>query len=594
MLLLVAITCTMVAKPQALTINFEQEGNGTPQIQYWSVDNFLATVDLVPGKNTFTDIKFYRNPLPGTQTYKLGYHLTFIPNPASEIKDIIIDGASDLQASMEASMNGSFFKLVEEQDYEFSMKFVYDETEQEVYTQNIYGKFQGEGTVQCDYTDADGSPVSVTLNAGDNKLNVMQEADGSYRMRITPKPGAGLECTYLVADDYDEYALLEEFEEKGYADIVYYETMVTKNLDVHFDEPDEYDIAVEYSVYGSGGTNYSYVSESTGEEVTSWLKLGENVFEDIKFDGAYSLRIIPVPAEDYLVSAVMLDGVANEEALAEYEENGYFTLTSAEGREDFELEMVYEHDGPIEVIKHTVTLKANGDVAWYIAHSNVQEGRQDRYDVNQEDVVIELPDGAFCSWNYSYNYDYVVRGLLIDGEMLEGYTFTVDRDMEISLDYVSNEQWSVSVNKPTVEGDIFLEYQSFNMEIGDYEWLTLPEGQTVNSGTVIRASIYAYVDYAISEIKVNGTPVVTFTREDDVYRYDYQTEVYENMAIEVEFYDLVSVNDVNAAPVEMQVYAVDGRLVKTCVASDAEEATQGLPAGIYIVNGEKVAVDGIK
>ena len=252
--------------------------------------------------------------------------------------------------------------------------------------------------------------------------------------------------------------------------------------------------------------------------------------------------------------------------------------------------MVYEHDGPIEVVKHTVTLKANGEMVWELRHSNVQEGRQDVYRVGQEDVVVELPDGAFCTWNYTYDYNYVVRGLLIDGVMLEDYYITVDRDMEISLDYVRNEQYSVTMEKPTVEGEAYLQYQSFNQEIGDYEWLTLEEGQTVSAGTRIRASIYAFVDYAISEIRVNGEPVVTFTREDDVYTYNYETEVYDDLAIEIEFYNLVSVDEVSADPVEMQVYAIDGRLLTTRMASDVKEATQGLPAGIYIVNGIKVAV----
>ena len=587
-LALAVMFCAMGMDAQTVTINFEQEGNGSPVVEYLYDPQNVRQSPLQEGANTITphwSVKFINNDwIPC-------YQLTFFPNPAGELKDILVDGITNTQYMYDYETTGSFVILLEEKrDWDLSIKFVYDDAEEEVYTHNIYGNISGDGTVLCEYTDAEGNPVSINLNAGGNMLNVMQESDGSYHMRITPQPAEGLACTYLVADDYEEYALLEEYEEQGYADLVYYDSRVTKNLDVRFEEPEEYDIAVDYSVYGSGSTDYSYVSEATGEEVTGYFALGENVFDDIAFDSNYSLRVTPRPAEDYLVTAINLGGVADEEALAEYEANGYFTLTSTTGREDFELEMVYEHDGPIEVVKHTVILKANGEMVWELRHSNVQEGRQDVYRVGQEDVVVELPDGAFCTWNYTYDYNYVVRGLLIDGVMLEDYYITVDRDMEISLDYVRNEQYSVTMEKPTVEGEAYLQYQSFNQEIGDYEWLTLEEGQTVSAGTRIRASIYAFVDYAISEIRVNGEPVVTFTREDDVYTYNYETEVYDDLAIEIEFYNLVSVDEVSADPVEMQVYAIDGRLLTTRMASDVKEATQGLPAGIYIVNGIKVAV----
>ena len=576
-LALAVMFCAMGMDAQTVTINFEQEGNGSPVVEYLYDPQNVRQSPLQEGANTITphwSVKFINNDwIPC-------YQLTFFPNPAGELKDILVDGITNTQYMYDYETTGSFVILLEEKrDWDLSIKFVYDDAEEEVYTHNIYGNISGDGTVLCEYTDAEGNPVSINLNAGGNMLNVMQESDGSYHMRITPQPAEGLACTYLVADDYEEYALLEEYEEQGYADLVYYDSRVTKNLDVRFEEPEEYDIAVDYSVYGSGSTDYSYVSEATGEEVTGYFALGENVFDDIAFDSNYSLRVTPRPAEDYLVTAINLGGVADEEALAEYEANGYFTLTSTTGREDFELEMVYEH-----------TLKANGEMVWELRHSNVQEGRQDVYRVGQEDVVVELPDGAFCTWNYTYDYNYVVRGLLIDGVMLEDYYITVDRDMEISLDYVRNEQYSVTMEKPTVEGEAYLQYQSFNQEIGDYEWLTLEEGQTVSAGTRIRASIYAFVDYAISEIRVNGKPVVTFTREDDVYTYNYETEVYDDLAIEIEFYNLVSVDEVSADPVEMQVYAIDGRLLTTRMASDVKEATQGLPAGIYIVNGIKVAV----
>lgn len=587
---LLAVFCLANVSAQTITINYEQEGNGSPQLNYYSTGFVNTYVDLQVGENVIPDVKYMTDKI-GNEWIPC-FKLIFIPNPAGKLEEIYINGIPDSQAMSDYEVSGSFIYIIEEKaDYEFSLKFVYDGAEAEVFTHNIIGNFTGEGTVQCDYVDTEGQQQSVELQAGENKINVMQESDGSYRMRVTPNPGEGLECTYLVADGYDEYALLDEYEQQGYADLVFYEGgNVVKNLYVRFEEPEEYDINVTYSVYGSGSTDYSYVSETTGSEVTGSFRLGENVFEDIKFDEVYALTVIPQPADNYAVTRVMIDGVENAEALASIEESGSFTLTSAEGRDDYELEMVYEPSEPIVVETHDVTLKANGYMIWQFKYSNVAEQRQDVFTIYERDTVVTLPDNAFCSWNYSASTDYVVRGLLVNGEPYDLPYIYIDKDMEIGLDLVANEYFEVNVETPA-GGEIYVDYANFSLEIGDYEWVPLTEGQTVVSGTDIRLTIYAYDYYALKDIYVNGQSVKSFTVQEDVYEYTYEMTVWEDVEIKCDFYTLSSVNDVAADPVEMNVFAIDGRLVKKCMATSAKEATQGLPSGIYIVNGEKVVVD---
>ena len=65
----------------------------------------------------------------------------------------------------------------------------------------------------------------------------------------------------------------------------------------------------------------------------------------------------------------------------------------------------------------------------------------------------------------------------------------------------------------------------------------------------------------------------------------------KKMNVRVDFHYLSSVNDTSADPVEMHVYSVDGRLMKSCMARTPQEAATGLPDGIYIVNGQKVVVN---
>lgn len=585
-----AMLCWVGVNAQTITINFEQEGNGSPQVEYLNSSFMPTFVDLKAGEAiTISDAKY--NPKNINGEWISCYQLIMHPNPAGKLLDIQRDGFTDTQAMSDYEVSRVFnIILTEQADQEVNIKFIFDGAEAEVFTHNLVTWITGDGSVQCDYTDIDGVEQSITLSQGDNKLNVMAQNDGGYHLRIYPTASDGLECTYLTVDGYDEYALLEQYEDDGYADIVFYETNVNKNLYVTFAEPPEYDMSINYSVYGSGETDYTYVSDTTGETVEGYMKMGDNIFEDILFDNGYKLNVIPQPAEGFEVTSIIIDDVDDADALAQYKESGSFEIVSEQGHESFYLEIVYEQTEPVETVTHEVKLKANGNIIWQFKHSNVAEQRQDVFTIYDKDTTVVLPDGAFCTWNYSANPDYVVKGLTIDGELWDQYYVSVDRDMEIGIEAVPNEYYSVNVEEPS-EGELFVQYANFSIEIGDYEWVDLPRGQQVPTGTDIRVTIYAYDFYAINHIYVNDEAVVTFTAQDDVFKYTYETTVWSDLNVRVDFHYLSSVNDTAADPVEMHVYSVDGRLMKSCMARTPQEAATGLPDGIYIVNGQKVVVN---
>lgn len=577
---------------QTITINYEQVGDGKPQMEYVSNAWVPIFTDLVAGEYVITDIRYSTKNVNGE--YKQAYEVLIHTNAVKELLKVEVDGVENKQYLNDGKAGTFRMFFLEQKDYTVSLKLTYSDEGgivEDPFTHNLVGSFEGEGTVNAAYTDILGEAQDVALKNGDNKLNVA-ERDGVYNIRVTPAPAEGHMLKYIFCEGYEEDALLAEYNEKGYVDLAFTGKDITASLIVKFKAIPRADVILNYSQEGEGSADYYYYSaDNENEKVEGTVAAGENLFNNmyLHYSKNYRLYIVPKPAEGYVLDKVILDGVENSLHKSSYELDGYFFLEPREAGITYNLKLVYVSEEPQEPEGHKVVIKANGDVEYVIKYSNIEEQKQEYFLVSDEDVTVYLPDNAFCSWDYSYNPNFTVRGLLLNGEPLEEQTFNVTADMEISLDYVTTEYFELEYEQPE-NGEIIVEYKEYDIEVYDYVYVPYEAGLPLMTGTAYRVTYIADADSYIASVKISGEEVVSSTIEDPLYEFVYEGEVWGPVTIEADIRKEVSVNDVAAEPVAMTVYGIDGRVVRTCMAKSAEEAVTGLEEGLYIVNGEKVLV----
>ena len=95
-----AMLCWVGVNAQTITINYEQEGNGSPQVEYLNSSFMPTFVDLAQGTITITDAKY--NPKNINGEWISCYQLIMHPNPAGKLLDIQRDGFTDTQAMSDA------------------------------------------------------------------------------------------------------------------------------------------------------------------------------------------------------------------------------------------------------------------------------------------------------------------------------------------------------------------------------------------------------------------------------------------------------------------------------------------------------------
>ena len=245
---------------------------------------------------------------------------------------------------------------------------------------------------------------------------------------------------------------------------------------------------------------------------------------------------------------------------------------------------------------HTITLKSTGieGLTYFINVPNEEMTQTVAHFSGDEDVVVPIHDGGYFTWNYSASLDYTVRGLLVDGKPLEevsddGQTYVVTSDVVLSLDYLPTDYCEFSCVEPE-GGNIIIEYQEYDINIYDYVWLPLEEGMPVVTGTEYRATFETDEDYALTAVYVDGEKVFEADAADEEYEYTYEGVAWASVELKMETVALASVGELSSEPVKMDVYSIDGVLVRSCVAETVEEAVNGLAQGLYIVNGQKVVV----
>lgn len=456
------------------------------------------------------------------------------------------------------------------------------EFEMEDYDIIINLTVEGEGSVNYSYQDAEhsGERIEGTLVAGENKLShIYSSIINGYSVVILPEPKPGFRVAAVYENDYEQ----DEMEEGGYL-VGTKDKKGVVNVKVVF-ERFATDMIINYTQEGEGVVNYSYFLEGDGSG-TGNLAAGANEFDDMYLasDGYYKMYLTINPAEGSVLKSVTVNGTDMTET---YNNDGTLLLKSV-GGETFDVKVVFEGEEP-EPTGHKVVIRANGDVDYHIKFSNVAEQKQEFYYVSDKDTTVYLPDNAFCGWNYTYNPNFTVKNLLINGEPLLEPTFTVTSDLEISLDYVETGYYELEFEQPE-NGEIIVEYQVYDMEVYDYVYVPYEAGLTLQTGTGYRVTYIADEDSYIANVKVNGEEVMTSTIEDPVYEFVYEEKVWGPVSFEAEILTEISVDEVAAEPVQMTVYSVDGVLVRSCLAKDAKEAVEGLAKGLYIVNGQKVVV----
>lgn len=456
------------------------------------------------------------------------------------------------------------------------------EFEMEDYDIIINLTVEGEGSVNYSYQDAEhsGERIEGTLVVGENKLShIYSSIINGYSVVILPEPKPGFRVAAVYENDYEQ----DEMEEGGYL-VGTKDKKGVVNVKVVF-ERFATDMIINYTQEGEGVVNYSYFLEGDGSG-TGNLAAGTNEFDDMYLasDGYYKMYLTINPAEGSVLKSVTVNGTDMTET---YNNDGTLLLKSV-GGETFDVKVVFEGEEP-EPTGHKVVIRANGDIEYYIKFSNTAEQKQEFYYVSDKDTTVYLPDNAFCGWNYTYNPNFTVKNLLINGEPLLEPTFFVNSDLEISLDYVETGYYELEFEQPE-NGEIIVEYQVFDMEVGDYVYVPYEAGLTLQTGTGYRVTYIADEDSYIANVKVNGEEVMTSTIEDPVYEFVYEEKVWGPVSFEAEILTEISVDEVAAEPVQMTVYSVDGVLVRSCLAKDAKEAVEGLAKGLYIVNGQKVVV----
>lgn len=444
---------------------------------------------------------------------------------------------------------------------------------------------EGEGHIEYWYYLAE--PLDAVqegiFSEGLNKLyNMYYSSYTNYSVYVTVVPAEGytLKSLYIGQTDYSAwYGPNEEFS------LMSTSQGDTYDIKVKFEkEAEKADMIVNYTQEGNGDLSYFYYTDE--EDASGYMEEGTNEFWDMYLDsyGNYKMYLTATPEEGSVLKSLTVDGV---DKTAEYNESGNLMLTST-GGQTFDVKVVFEGEEP-EPTGHKVVIKANGDVEYHVKFSNVAEQKQEFYYVFDKDTTVYLPDNAFCGWNYSYNANFTVKGLLINGEPLLEPTFTVTSDLEISLDYVETGYYELEYDQPE-NGEIIVEYQVYDMTVYDYVYVPYEAGLTLQTGTGYRVTYVADEDSYIANVKVNGEEVMTSTIEDPVYEFVYEGKVWGPVLFEAEILTEISVDEVAAEPVQMTVYSVDGVLVRSCLAKDAQEAVEGLEKGLYIVNGQKVLV----
>lgn len=570
-----------------VTINYEQEGAGEPFIEYFNYDIFNTDkIMLVPGESYPLSGLNFRNQYINGQWVQC-YWFTVKVVSQDKLKSVIVDDVENNEYLNSAKSNGEFsFILTENKEYNIKLKLVYEgEYVEKQWTQKINTSVAGLGTVKCTYEDKTNGEQTVTLeNRSELQLDVKPGEDGKYRMRIIGEPEGEKVVRFITVNGAD---VKKSYDENGYYDIVVDAEKATTNLIVEFGDAPRADMIIKYQVTGDGTTDYYYFSdmESTDKKEGAFV-VGENLLNEMYFSDEYCLYVVPKPDEDASVESIKINGVADSSKKEQYEENGYFTMTAPAAGETYMLTIGYT-DKSIKYNK--VTLKANGDIVYSVSFSDVMSGINNTYYVENEDIVLEYPDNISCSWSYLNAGSFVVKGLQVNGAMV-GDMFTISGDTEIELVYVPATNCAINVSDYS-NGEVSLEKEEFSMDKGDFVYVPLAEGEEVVVGTGVRVTAYADPGYEIKEFKVNGELKLASTPDNSEYEYAYVAELWEDLNIDVTFALMASgIDAVASEPVKMNIYSVDGVLVKTCVAATVEEAVEGLNNGLYIVNGKKVVV----
>lgn len=567
-----------------ITIKYEQEGAGEPELEYLNTSFTPTFMKLTPGDNVITDMKFGYKQNIGA----MAFELIIRPNAETRLTSVIIDGVENAEYLETANSGNNFIHyLRENKPQTISIKLVYEgEYQEKEWTQKLNSMFAGEGTVKCTYEDNQKGEQTVVLEGGETNLDVKKGEDNMYRMRVSAEPAEGKIVKYITVNGAD---VKKEYAENGYYEIVKDTEKETTSLIVEFDDAPRADMIVEYNYGGEGTVNYYYYEDAESQaKKEGTFNQGENLLNGIYYSDNYRLYVVPVPASGYVLNKILISGNEDTEKKAEFDENGYFILETPVAGETVMLTIMFAKE---DIKMNKVTVKANGDVFYQIKYSNIEAGKQEFYNIENEDVVLELPDNAFCSWTYSYNPDFIVKGLKVNGEYIE-YSFIVNSDLEIELDYIESKECTILVGN-VENGEVYLEKEVFSSEKGGFVYEVMQEGEYVLAGTKVRISAYADPGYEIKDFNVNGATIVSSTENNSLYEYIHIENLWEDMNVEVTFEAMpTGLKNVSVNASEMKIYSIDGVLLKTCRAGSIEEATSGLEDGLYIVNGRKVAVKG--
>lgn len=356
--------------------------------------------------------------------------------------------------------------------------------------------------------------------------------------------------------------------------------------------PEEYDMAINLTVEGGEAevSYWYYKADPLDEKQEGVLAAGMNYLDNMwnSTSNHYHIYLAATAADGYAVKEVYVD-----EHPTDYSSDNIFIQRDDKGAV-VNVRVVCEETLPEGY--HTITLKSTGieGLTYFINVPNEEMTQTVAHFSGDEDVVVPIHDGGYFTWNYSASLDYTVRGLLVDGKPLEevsddGQTYVVTSDVVLSLDYLPTDYCEFSCVEPE-GGNIIIEYQEYDINIYDYVWLPLEEGMPVVTGTEYRATFETDEDYALTAVYVDGEKVFEVDAADEEYEYTYKGVAWASVELKMETVALASVGELSSEPVKMDVYSIDGVLVRSCVAETVDEAVSGLAQGLYIVNGQKVVV----
>lgn len=356
--------------------------------------------------------------------------------------------------------------------------------------------------------------------------------------------------------------------------------------------PEEYDMAINLTVEGGEAevSYWYYKADPLDEKQEGVLAAGMNYLDNMwnSTSNHYHIYLAATAADGYAVKEVYVD-----EHPTDYSSDNIFIQRDDKGAV-VNVRVVCEETLPEGY--HTITLKSTGieGLTYFINVPNEEMTQTVAHFSGDEDVVVPIHDGGYFTWNYSASLDYTVRGLLVDGKPLEevsddGQTYVVTSDVVLSLDYLPTDYCEFSCVEPE-GGNIIIEYQEYDINIYDYVWLPLEEGMPVVTGTEYRATFETDEDYALTAVYVDGEKVFEADAADEEYEYTYEGVAWASVELKMETVALASLGELSSEPVKMDVYSIDGVLVRSCVAETVDEAVSGLAQGLYIVNGQKVVV----